>query len=359
MGTLRGFGSRQVGLQLLQSLERLDKSASCTFWLPESWSRTDYETLTARDIHTVPGGLRSKFILENLVLRDWLYRHPDAALFSMGDTSLPFCPNPHILLVQQAYLTLHLDAMDFALPPSMHLRFQAMQAYFQLGLPSVNAIVVQTLSMHQRIVQRWPSLSPERVHIIPTPPRVDLPSLPLPGTNTRPYLCYVASFGPHKNFDVLPQIMASLPPHLADLDLHLTVQPEQVPHLVEAAHALKCIDRIHFRGSMSRPEVLALLRDAQALVMPSWLESFGLPFYEAMVLQTPIIASDLDFAREACGPAALYAPPNQPELWAHAIATCLDHPEDTAKRVAVGMQRVQHTAHAELAVSYLELLETL
>ena len=46
-----------------------------------------------------------------------------------------------------------------------------------------------------------------------------------------------------------------------------------------------------------------------ALLLPTLLESFGLPFYESMLNNKPIITSDLDFAIDACGESAYYFNP--------------------------------------------------
>ena len=51
------------------------------------------------------------------------------------------------------------------------------------------------------------------------------------------------------------------------------------------------------------------------LLFPTYSESYGLPYVEALLSDVPIITSDYDFSREVCGEAALYfMQDNQPSL---------------------------------------------
>ena len=47
-------------------------------------------------------GLLQKMATENIQMRLAMRRFGTQTLFSLGDTSLPACPVPHLLLVQQA-----------------------------------------------------------------------------------------------------------------------------------------------------------------------------------------------------------------------------------------------------------------
>ncbi|MFC2140617.1 glycosyltransferase, partial [Candidatus Auribacterota bacterium] len=69
-------------------------------------------------------------------------------------------------------------------------------------------------------------------------------------------------------------------------------------------------EKLKLVGMLSKEHVYATLKNAKALVMLSRLETFGIPFYEAMVNRCPILAADRDFAREACQDAALYFDPD-------------------------------------------------
>jgi glycosyltransferase involved in cell wall biosynthesis len=76
-------------------------------------------------------------------------------------------------------------------------------------------------------------------------------------------------------------------------------------------------------GYVGPGELSALYRSAELVALPSFYEGFGLPAIEALRTGAPLVASDLPVLREVAGDAALYAPPDQPDLWADRIAELL------------------------------------
>jgi alpha-1,3-rhamnosyl/mannosyltransferase len=76
-------------------------------------------------------------------------------------------------------------------------------------------------------------------------------------------------------------------------------------------------------GYVGAAELAALYRGAELVALPSFYEGFGLPAIEALRAGAPLIASDLPVLREVAGDAALYAPPDRPDLWAERIGELL------------------------------------
>jgi len=79
----------------------------------------------------------------------------------------------------------------------------------------------------------------------------------------------------------------------------------------------------HF-GYVSDSELASLYRNALLVALPSHYEGFGLPVLEALAAGTPVVASDIPVLREVAGDAALYAPPDRPDLWTERIEALLD-----------------------------------
>lgn len=76
-------------------------------------------------------------------------------------------------------------------------------------------------------------------------------------------------------------------------------------------------------GPLSQQDLGAFYKHCDALVMSTRLESFG-TYLEAMHFGMPILTSDLDFAHEVCGDAALYFNP-----WnAESIRDAILNPEE-------------------------------
>jgi alpha-1,3-rhamnosyl/mannosyltransferase len=79
-------------------------------------------------------------------------------------------------------------------------------------------------------------------------------------------------------------------------------------------------------GYVSTEELADLYGGARIVVLPSLYEGLGLPAVEALWAGVPLVCSDLPVLREVAGDAALYAPPDRPDLWAERIAGLLTDP---------------------------------
>jgi glycosyltransferase involved in cell wall biosynthesis len=72
---------------------------------------------------------------------------------------------------------------------------------------------------------------------------------------------------------------------------------------------------LRYLGYVSPLELAALYRGAAVVALPSLYEGFGLPAAEALAAGAPLVLSDLPVFHELAGDAALYAPPDRPDLW--------------------------------------------
>ena len=122
-------------------------------------------------------------------------------------------------------------------------------------------------------------------------------------------LFYPATDWAHKNHEIFENLGAF---DLSDLidRVVLTLPAEQGSHTAPW---------LYFAGQLDHAECLAEYEKADALVFPSFLESYGLPLVEAMVMGLPIVAADLPYARVLCGDEAIYFDPDSP---AALVAAC-------------------------------------
>lgn len=84
----------------------------------------------------------------------------------------------------------------------------------------------------------------------------------------------------------------------------------------------------------SQDDLKRLYSGALALVMPSYIEGWGLPAAEALWLGTPVLAADIPVMHEVCGPLARYFPPDKPALLANLLADLLADPQGRLDWVA-------------------------
>jgi glycosyltransferase involved in cell wall biosynthesis len=166
---------------------------------------------------------------------------------------------------------------------------------------------------------------------------------PSPFPPARPYFVMLSTIEPRKNHSLLLQIWR----HFAE-----TMAPEDVPELVligkrgwENEAVFRLLDRCeilrpHVREMNGVPdeELWPLLRDARAMLFPSFAEGWGMPMVEALALGVPVIASDI--------PPFLEAGQGIPELispldglnWAETI---LDYTSTSSPRRLVQFERLQ------------------
>lgn len=351
-GTLRGAGSSNVGRALIAALQRKDEHQFVT-WVPKEWS-LPRSPLTRT--HVTSSGIRSKFSLELAELPMRIRRGEWEVLLSLGDTSSPRVAVPHVLFVQQAYLAYSASAWGFRPNPSFGAKMHIMSAYFRMGLSNVQRFVVQTQDMRAKLIDRW-SLESDRVVVIPSSVGSDVLDFQPLRVETAPYMLYVAGPAPHKNHQILPRVLAAMV--RKDVKIQITVNPGALPGLDRMASTLGVQDRLEYLGPLGRVAMLNALASATAAIIPSELESFGLGYYEAMALGVPVIAADRAFAREACGNAALYAPPQDADaLAAHAdtVSASATFQAHMGRQSRARFEKV-HLGWDEIASRFISTLE--
>ena len=99
------------------------------------------------------------------------------------------------------------------------------------------------------------------------------------------------------------------------------------PRLLRDLQEYNLNDHVHNLGPLTHKQVQDLFFAADLMVFPTKLETFGIPFVEAMTSGVPIVTSDYDFTRCVCGDAAEYAAdPDCPHAWYRALRNVLDSP---------------------------------
>jgi glycosyltransferase involved in cell wall biosynthesis len=148
-------------------------------------------------------------------------------------------------------------------------------------------------------------------------------AFPGPGDPVR--LLYLASYYPHKNQEIIPHVAAEL--SRRDPGRHfefvVSLADDAAAKILASAKKLGVEKSIVNVGYVLLSDALALYETCQICFMPSLLETFSANYPEAMATGRPLVASDLDFAREVCDDAAVYFEPTRAESAADAILELL------------------------------------
>jgi glycosyltransferase involved in cell wall biosynthesis len=172
-------------------------------------------------------------------------------------------------------------------------------------------------------------IDPDRVTV--TPHGVD-PAF-APGGARRGFLLFVGAIQARK--DPLAAAAAA-----AGVGLPLVaVGPEREPQLARELRA----QGVDVRGWVEQDDLAELYRGAEALILPSRYEGFGVPVLEAMASGTPVVCSRDAALREVAGNAAAY---DEDGDFAGAVRRVL---ADRERYVRAGLERVKAFSWEETA----------
>jgi D-inositol-3-phosphate glycosyltransferase len=244
----------------------------------------------------------------------------------------------HLPLVQRFHTLAH--AKDAGRSPDEPLEPMLRLAAERRVVRAADAVLASTAD-EAAILRRAYTAHAGRVHVVP------------PGVNTATFtpdgdrlltrgelgggrlLLFVGRLQPLKGPDTAVRTLAALDRHLPDDGIptrllivggasgngHGTVDP---PALRRLAAELGVADRVAVLAPRPHSELAPLYRAADAVLMPSRSESFGLVALEAQACGTPVVGADVGGLRAllAAGGGTI-VPAHDPEAYAHAVVPYL------------------------------------
>lgn len=184
----------------------------------------------------------------------------------------------------------------------------------------------------------------------------------IPRTLDRPYFITVGTIEARKNHLLLLRIWRELVDEMGDSAPTLVIVGQR-GWKAEAAEAIldhsgELREHVRELSKCGDEDLAAWLKGARALLMPSFVEGFGLPIVEAFAYGTPVIASDLPVYREIVGDIPTYADAGDYEGWKAAIlAFVSDGPErQRQKRMLEGYSMPGWPSHFASVEQWLQTL---
>jgi glycosyltransferase involved in cell wall biosynthesis len=241
-------------------------------------------------------------------------------LFLAPYNTAPFLLPPRTGLILVLHDTIHM--MGFR-KPTLHGRFSDFYLRRQVPLSVARSRVVLTVSEHARseILDAFPRAA---VRVIPCTINADW-FCPTPVDNRAGYLLMVTSSAPHKNAWGALEAYALYARRAGSnaKPLRIVGLSNEADTYRERATALGIVHLLHFMPFMEEHELRDLYRGADALLIPSFAEGFGIPVLEAMATGTPVIAARAGSLPEVGGAAAFYFNPANRDDMALALETVL------------------------------------
>lgn len=171
------------------------------------------------------------------------------------------------------------------------------------------------------------------------------------------YFLYVGNAYPHKNLETLINGFQKLHASQKDTTLVLVGKEDYFyTRLKDQVAKLGLTEAVLFLGYVSDEALRTLYNNAQALVMSSKMEGFGLPVLEAMAHNCCVIASDIPSLREIAQDAAVYIDPNDQASMTHAMEQVITMKKEEKQALhAKGKKRVQQFSWKTMAKQTLAI----
>jgi glycosyltransferase involved in cell wall biosynthesis len=176
------------------------------------------------------------------------------------------------------------------------------------------------------------------------------------GLKSRRYFYYPAQFWPHKNhYNLIDAFRRLKDRYEGEVKLVFTGSDQgNKDYINQVIGEFGLSNDVLPLGFVSNEEVYSLIRNATALVMPTFLGPTNMPLIEAQHLGTPVICTDFDGHREICQDAALYVDPLDSKSICSAMSTMLDQNSWTSIATKSQMVASQSVFRIEVAMEELQ-----
>jgi glycosyltransferase involved in cell wall biosynthesis len=281
---------------------------------PYGWARLLAIQSAFRILHNLPASVPRNAIYLNIAQHAfehhrffrWLaQRHDVAPVFLIHDL-------------------LPLDFPEF-FPRGYEQRFQRR---VETMIQHARAIIATTRQVAQRIQMEYRDrrLQPVPIHVEPLASPLEqadeIKEQDAAFLGRIPYFVTISTIEPRKNHSLMIQVWRALiqrrlaAPKLVIVGQRgweseqtfreLDLAPDLRPHIIEVS-------------SLPPAHLRSLIKNALALLMPSFAEGYGLPIVEALSLRTPVVCSDIPVFSEVSQKKALLISPLDGKSWLKAI----------------------------------------
>lgn len=242
---------------------------------------------------------------------------PDVFLFPSLYTYFPVIGTPTVVGIHDAIPT---EFPELTVPGFRARLFSQVKERFALAratrLFTVSKAARRAIAAHTGVSEERLAIVPEAPDPVfrPMPPAAVQAARAAVGLHeSEPYLLYAGGISPHKNLETLiaahARLRAPRPPLVIVGDLDREVYLSSAAAVRAQISALGLESDVRLPGFVSDETLAALYTGAEAVVIPSLAEGFGLPAVEAAACGAPLLLSDLPAHRETLGEAAVFFPP--------------------------------------------------
>ncbi len=285
------------------------------------------------------GNMVRRYIYEAYALPSLVGRFRADAALCLGNVALQRTNVPQAVLLHNPYYVYPSRHYGRATTLQLRLLVALKRWQFARDLQKVRLLMCQTDAMRARVRTAYGYQGPIRI----CPNAVSrftlegssnsLPALPssLQRVADKRRLFCLTAYYTHKNLEAVVDLFHQKREVLRDYAAVLTIDPSQGSGAKKLLHSIRRFgldDTIINVGPLPQQALSAYFAHSHALFMPTLIESFSGTYLEAMHFGLPILTSNLDFAHEVCGDAAIYFDPWSLDSMAEAVIKSEKHSDE-------------------------------
>jgi len=223
-------------------------------------------------------------------------------------------------------------------------------------------IICVSESTKKDLIKYW-DIDSKRITVVhhgyeKTPPDMsDNGSTPVTGLLPEKYVLFLSTLQPRKNLEGLIKAFAELKQQYPELPHKLVVVGKpgwKYEPILEAINVHK--DLVIYLNHVSDVDRFVILKRAQALVLPSFYEGFGMQVLEAFETGVPVAVSNVSSMPEVAGDAAVYFDPHNTGDIKNALKSLLFDKALTDSLKEKGFLRLKKFSWEKCARETLEVL---
>ena len=205
--------------------------------------------------------------------------------------------------------------------------------------------MVETETVRRRLAARL-GFDPSRIAVIGNSvnPLLLIPSAAAEPMSGRFRILIPSSYYTHKNLEITPAVAAAMRCIKPDLDFEfqftLDTSSNHWQRIMRLAARLGVAHYLVTLGVLPLARLAGAYRDASAVFLPTLLEASTAVYPESFYMKRPLVTSNMDFALELCGDAALFAPPRDADALARQLIHLAQNRELREQLVAAGERQL-------------------
>jgi glycosyltransferase involved in cell wall biosynthesis len=231
-----------------------------------------------------------------------------------------------------------------------------------LGALGLYSKVVAVSSPVAESLQNYPTVYRSRLCVIPNGVEVTHPTLSVPAARKlwslptdAPLLGTVGRLSKTKNHAFLIDILDLVP--LAHLAILGDGEERQALESLITRRGLQ--ERVHLLGEQPSDVTNGIVASCDVFLFPSLLEAMPMALIEAMLLASPIIASDIDACADVLGSSGLCLRVSDGGQWAAAIKRLLESPQSGIELGRSAKSKANEFTPSRMADAYLKVIDNL